>query len=107
MVKEKLSGQLDAKFDERYDNTVANLTTLYFTAPIDTFVRLFPNTSVDANDICMEVCVEFPLGNADPELAEVSISPVCVDEDGTKECYDWQDVELPYDEVKELIQLAN
>lgn len=87
------------KFDERYDDTESELTTLYFIASKEMLAELgfdYPDA------VSMEISLEFPLGTLVAERADACISPT--DEDGTD--YDWNDVDLPYNDVVELILLA-
>lgn len=84
------------RFDEEY------LTkTLYFTAPKE----LFSIASEYPEVTNMKVSIEFPIDHIEPEYANVSISPKW-EHGSLRDCYDWQDIELPYDEIEEFIKLA-
>lgn len=85
------------KFDERYDNEEYETTTLYFIAPKDMFIREYPKA------VEMEISIEFPKDCDDaPCVATVGVAPR--NEDG--ECFDWYEIDLPYSDIAELIELA-
>lgn len=90
------------KFDERFDEEDSNITTLYFVAPKEKLNKYFNSVCNEA--ISMEISLEFPLGNIDPSLAFVSVSPTRECEGGLEE-YDWLDVDIPLEEVEELIEI--
>ena len=92
------------KFDERYDSEEYKTTTLYFIAPKETLKRFIP-TNDYPEAISMEISIEFPTGHIEANYANVCVSPTIEDENGT-ENYDWYDVDIPYDEIEELIKLA-
>lgn len=85
------------KFDKKYDD--GELTTLYFILPKEMFSEYgyyYPDAAL------MKIRIEFPLNVVVAEHSYVSISPI--NADGL--CYDWNDIDLPYDEIFELISLA-
>jgi hypothetical protein len=88
------------EFEERYDSEVYETTTLYFIAPKEmlktTMVKDYPEA------ISMEISIEFPMNHIEARYADVCVSPT--NEEG--EDYDWYDIELPYDEIEALIELA-
>lgn len=87
------------RFDERYDNKENRVTTLYFIAPKDLLVKYdydYPEA------VSAEISIELPFNHLAAECGYASISPT--DEDGTD--YDWNDIDLPVDEIHELIRLA-
>ena len=87
------------KFDERYDDEDSGLTTLYFIAPKE----MLTERGYDYSDaVSMEISIEFPLNVVVAEHAYVSISPTNAD----GEDYDWNDIDLPYNEIVELITMA-
>ena len=53
----------------------------------------------------MEISIEFPTEHIEANYADVCVSPTREDENGTED-YDWYDVDIPYDEIEELIKLA-
>ena len=53
----------------------------------------------------MEISIEFPTEHIESNYADVCVSPTREDENGTED-YDWYDVDIPYDEIEELIKLA-
>lgn len=93
------------KFDERYDSEEYQTTTLYFIAPKEMLKSMMVNNYPDA--VSMEISIEFPTDHIEPRYADVCISPTrYVEEADSYEDYDWYDIDLPYDEIEELIRLA-
>ena len=92
------------KFDERYDNEEYGTTTLYFIAPKEMLKKLIP-TNDYPEAISMEISIEFPTDHIEAKYADVCVSPTREDENGMED-YDWYDVDIPYDEIEELIKLA-
>lgn len=93
------------KFDERYDSEDYHTTTLYFTAPKEMLKRFIPvNDYPEA--VSMEISIEFPEEHIEANHADVCVSPTRLVVDGATEDYDWYDVDIPYDEIDELILLA-
>lgn len=92
------------KFDERYDCEENQTTTLYFIAPKEMLKTLIPNQDYP-EAVSMEISIEFPTEHIEPEYASVCISPTKQVDDSTED-YDWNDIEIPYNEVQELIKLA-
>lgn len=89
------------EFDERYDNKEEGTTTLYFVAPKELLPREYPEA------VSMEISVEFPINHPEARYADVQYSPTKMDKEN--ECfldYDWTGFTLPYDEIEELIALA-
>lgn len=91
------------KFDDRYD-TEDGSTTLYFTAPKDLLDRFFSHNEFP-EAISMEISVECPTNEMEPYAAGVCVSPTR-EYEGIFEDYDWYDVDLPDEEVGQLIDLA-
>ena len=91
-------------FDERYDDADYETTTLYFIAPKDMLQKFIP-TNDYPEAISMETSIEFPTEHIEANYADVCVSPTREDENGTED-YDWYDVDIPYDEIEELIKLA-
>ena len=95
------------KFEERYDDDENNITTLYFNAPVK-YLKLFLPAlefpeAVGAT-ISLEASTEkINVGIVD--TAGASISPQRRVEDAIED-YDWYDIELSYNEIEELINLA-
>lgn len=93
------------KFDERYDSEEYETTTLYFIAPKEMLKTMMVNDYPEA--LSMEISIEFPTYHIEPKYADVCISPTRYDEEtDSYEDYDWYDIDLPYDEIEELIRLA-
>lgn len=88
------------KFEERYDNDVYGNTTLYFIAPKEMLKTMMIKDCSEA--VAMEISIELPTNHIEAAYASVCVSPT--NEDG--EDYDWYDIDLPYDEIEELIKLA-
>lgn len=88
-------------FEERYDSAEHGTTTLYFIAPKELLDGKYPEAE------SMEISVEFPTNQPEAKYATVEFSPTKWDEDG--ECYtdyDWFEVDVPYEEIEALIDLA-
>ena len=92
------------KFDERYDSEEYRTTTLYFIAPKEMLKRYIP-TKDYPEARSMEISIEFPTDHIEANYANVCVSPTRENRDYTEE-YDWYDVDIPYDEIEELIKLA-
>lgn len=92
------------KFDERYDSEDYGTTTLYFIAPKEMLKEFIP-TNDYPEAISMEISIEFPIDHIESNYADVCVSPTRENEDGIEE-YDWYDIDIPYDEIEELIKLA-
>ena len=86
----------DIKFEESYVDSDGELT-IYFSAPKEKLNTLFPDKQFP-NAISMEISIEI---NEEGE-ALVSVSPVNSDNSD----YDWTDIDLPDDEIEELIEIA-
>lgn len=87
-------------FDERYDSDAYGTTTLYFVAPKEILKTMIGKDYPEA--VSMEISVEFPTDHIEAGKAYVCASPT--NENG--EDYDWWDVDMPYDEIEALIELA-
>ena len=92
------------KFDERHDSEECGTTILYFIAPKEMLKKFIP-TNDYSEAISMEISIEFPTKHIEANYADVCVSPTREDENGTED-YDWYDVDIPYDEIEELIKLA-
>ena len=88
------------KFEERFDNDTYNTTTLYFIAPKEMLKTMMVKDYPEA--ISMEISIEFPIDCIEARYADVCVSPT--NEEG--EDYDWYDIDLPYNEIEALIELA-
>lgn len=88
-------------FEEKYDSETYGTRTLYFIAPKEMLNGKYPEAE------SMEISVEFPINHIEPAYADVMFSPTEYDaENNSYTDYDWFDVDLPYDEIEELIKLA-
>ena len=93
------------QFDEVYKSEEYGTTTYYFTIEKSLLNEIFPNEY--PNDECGEISLEFPTGCPEAQYSDVSISPTEYDEEN--DCYtdyEWRDIYLPYEEVEELIKIA-
>lgn len=89
------------KFDESYINEDEGTITLYFIAPKD----LFDNIDKEAESV--EISIECPKEYISAKYANVEYSPTKYDgENDEYTDYDWRDITLPYEEIEELIKLA-
>lgn len=89
------------EFDERYDDEECGTTTLYFIAPKEMLNGKYPEAEH------AEISIEFPTNHIEARYAGVSLSPTKYFEeaDGYAD-YDWCDFDMPYEEIEELIALA-
>lgn len=92
------------KFDERYDSEDYGTTTLYFIAPKEMLKEFIP-TKYYPDAISMKISIEFPTNHDEANYANIYVSPTREDENGTED-YDWQDANIPNDEIEGLIKLA-
>lgn len=83
------------RFEEKYVDEEYETTTLYFMVPKELIIENHPNIEA------IRLSVEFPTAHPEPRYATVEFTPI---EDG--EYYGWFDIDLPYDEIEELIKLA-
>ena len=89
------------KFHESYIEEEYNTITFYFIAPKD----LFDN--IDKETDYVELSVECPREYISSSYSTVEYSPVEYNKKNqTYIPYDWRDIELPYEEIDELIKLA-
>ena len=74
--------------------------------PVKRLTRPSPDVKPNVPEaISMEISIEFPTEHIEANYADVCVSPTREDENGTED-YDWYDVDIPYDEIEELIKLA-
>jgi hypothetical protein len=88
------------EFEERYEK--GEETTLYFIAPKEFLYGKYPEAEH------AEISIEFPTAHPEARYAQVEISPTRYDEE--EDCYtdyDWREIQLPYEEIEALINLAN
>lgn len=90
-----------AVFTDFYDSRADGTRTLYFTAPKDLVSNQYPEA--DATDIC----VEFPLSEQEARAAGVMFGPITRHANGDEKTYDWFEVDLPYDDIERLMQMAD
>jgi len=88
------------QFEERHVNLERGTTTLYFIAPKEWLGNQYPEA------IHSEISVEFPIIAPNSRLASTSMSPTRLTEDGGSEDYDWFDIDLGFEMVEALMQLA-
>lgn len=88
------------KFDERWDRDDGT-TVLWFVAPKELLPKEYPDAE------SMEISIECPTENISADYAYVEFSPTkYVEEDGCYLDYDWREFAIPYEEIVELIKLA-
>ena len=81
------------------DDTV----TLYFEAPLDSF------NSRDRipEAVFMTISLEFPTNSQEPRDTTVCYSPTIYDsEDDSYSDIDWNDVDMPYEDIEKLFEVA-
>lgn len=89
------------EFDERYDDEEYGTTTLYFIAPKEMLNGKYPEAEHS------EISIEFPSNHIEARYASVQLSPTkYFEEDDCYTDYDWCDIQLSYEEIEELIALA-
>ena len=88
------------KFDERYDRSDGT-TVLWFIVPKELLPKEYPEAE------SMELSLEFPTHDliAQNAIAEFSPTKCNLEGDGTID-YDWNEIDIPLEEIEELIKLA-
>ena len=89
--------------DEIYESD-AGSTTYYFISPKELLTYLLPYKDYK-EAVSMEISIDFPTKHIEPKYASVCISPTR-DIDGVMDDYDWTDVDLAYEEIDKLIEIA-
>ena len=88
------------KYDETFKNEDYQTLTHYFIVPKETF-------NVDDEDVIhLEISVEVPINNQTARYADIMWAKT-IEVDGGTEDIDWTDIHLPYDEVEDLLKIAN
>lgn len=91
------SGQADnvkIAYEEKHVDQDNETTTLYFRVPKEVLNGKFPEAT-----LVTTLSIEFPTDHCDARYASVQISP--------KAKSAWQDLELPYDVIEQLLCLAS
>ena len=89
------------KFEESYVSEEYGTITLYFIAPTEMLNGEYPEAE------CMTISVECPREYISPSYATVMFSPTKYDEDEEAYSdYDWFDVDMSYEDIEALIELA-
>lgn len=89
------------KFENSYINEEYDTITLYFEAPKEMLDGKYPEAE------SMEISIECPKEYIDARYASVMFSPTrYVEEFESYTDYDWFDVDMSYEEIEELIKLA-
>ena len=91
------------KFGERYDSGAYKTTTFYFEADTSLLKELVGNKYPEADG--MTISIECPINCFDACKASVEISPY-EEIGGTATDYDWTAIDLPYEEIDALIDMA-
>ena len=92
-----------------YINDAYGTTTLYFTAPLHSLtVAIGERMKLEypeAED--MTISLEFPTGHSEACDTTVCYSPTIYDpeEEAYTDC-DWRDVDMPYEDVEKLFEVA-
>ena len=86
------------ELDEWYYCESYNTVTFYFTAPKE----LLKPYGEFLDAVSMEISIECPRDSINSESASVMYSPT----DDTGSDYDWFYVDMPEDQIKELIEMA-
>lgn len=89
-----------AVFMDFYDSKADGTRTLYFNAPKDLVTDQYPEA--DGADIS----IEFPLNEQEAHAACAMIGPIKRHADGDEETYDWSEMNLPYEDIERLMQIA-
>lgn len=90
------------KFEDRFECAEYGTTTLYFIAPKELLCGRYPEA------ISAEISIEFPTNIPEARYAGVSLSPTKYDaENDSYTDYDWFDVDLSYEDIEKLMDLAN
>lgn len=90
------------EFDEAYIDKENETVTFYFIAPREMLINFFISCP---NAVSMEISVEFPIDYIEGSYGKCSVSPTILEDDEYSDI-DWRDVDLPEDEIEELIDLA-
>lgn len=89
------------KFEESYVSEEYGTITLYFTAPKEMLNGKYPEAE------SMEISIECPSERTSARYASVMFSPTKYDEESESHTdYDWFDVDMSYEEIEALIELA-
>lgn len=91
------------KFEERYDDDEYETTTFYFVGDKSLLMELVGNKYSDAEG--MTLSIKCPTNCIDTCNASVEISPH-KDIDGVVTDYEWADINLPYEAIDTLIDMA-
>ena len=87
--------------EEIYESEEHGTTTLYFIAPKEMLDGKYPNAEHT------EICIEFPTNKPEAHYSSVRFSPSRYDEEKQAFTdYDWYDVEMSYEDIEALIELA-
>lgn len=88
------------QFEERYDSEEYETTTLYFICPKKMLKQEYPEAMMATLSIeCPTNCIEAATANC-------VISPTKEDRGGLTD-YDWKDIELTYEDIEMLLELAS
>lgn len=90
-------------FDESYISAEDETVTYYFTADKSLIESLYPGKYPEA--AASEVSMELPISCYEANMASIMVSPT-LDCDGSATDYDWNSIDIPYEEVEELLALA-
>lgn len=91
------------KFEERYDDENYKTTTFYLMADTSLLKELIGDKYPEADG--MTLSIECPADCIEAGSASVEISPYKKYEDTVTD-YDWTDINLPYEIIEALINIA-
>lgn len=96
-------------FDDICISDEYDTTTMYFKAPKEILKALLGEEYSDEDAVSAEISIEMPTAHLESRYADIAVSPtVCEKCDGAVSYVDtdWNDVELPHDEVDNLLSLG-
>ena len=92
------------KIDEIIKDDDMEEVTAYFIAPKE-LLSQFISDEIPDNVVHMTISVAFPLNQIEARYAKVEVSPT-IDDNGVLEYDNWYEITLPYDEIEELMKIA-
>lgn len=96
-------------FDDICISDEYDTTTMYFKAPKEILKALLGEEYSDEDAVSAEISIEMPSAHLESRYADIAVSPtICEKCDGAVSYVDtdWNDVELPHDEVDNLLSLG-
>ncbi len=90
-------------FEEAVDSEAYDTVTFYYTSDKTLLSELLGDKYPEADG--MTLSIECPHSNVNEEYAHVLVSPF-KDNEGQVEDYDWNDIDIPLEEIASLIDEA-